>query len=394
MDNIYIPRVKTKTDIEQSFNLFRNNLDEANQIPKNNAELKSAIKFEGTEEDFKRLCQNTSIHLLEHTDDIRPNKFEPSTLSRKKKSILEVPRRALRLKTISTLINIQGKLNESHKNRYIKYNKYRHIKVEVDNSHDIDMQPYEEIVIVVRVYEPFRYRQNSLITMKPKLSQRFTVLGSQLLSELRDRIYCQCSFGPFYDISENPSAPPPKKSFDHGFFFISDTFYNDTREPTIDYSEVIREWAAEQDNIGELKTDSMENTQFKDLKVHLGAPHVYQHHGNCEHLFTLSDIRLISIGDSLRRSDYPILSMVSSPKTIFCIICGHTTSNIIVCNSTMHIHDPAHLCQTCFETAHYIDGKKIGEFQAYRYYGNRPTFLGNNGNTLTDNDDSTNEIDE
>lgn len=234
--------------------------------------------------------------------------------------------------------------------------------------------PHSDLLIAVRVYEPFRYKTYSIVTMKPKLSQRFYVLGSQLLTELRDQIYCQCNHGPFFDISENPTALPPsssQKAFDHGFFFITNTFYNDTRKETHDYSETIRKWTATQKIIGELKTDSMESTEFKDLTIRHGAPHLYKHHGNCKYLFTFSDIRLIAEGDSLNRDDYPILNMISSSRKIFCMMCGLTDADVLVANSCRHIQDPSYLCNSCFDSFHYIDGKKIGEFEAYRYYGNR-----------------------
>lgn len=132
-----------------------------------------------------------------------------------------------------------------------------------------------------------------------------------------------------------------EKSFDHGFFFIGDTFYNDTRQPTIDYSEVIRNWAKTHDNIAELKTDSMEDIKFQDLTVRLGYPYLYQHYGNCEHLFTISDIRLISGTDSLIRAHYPLLKIVSSSKSVFCMICGVNEANMVVKDSSAHINDPS-----------------------------------------------------
>lgn len=252
------------------------------------------------------------------------------------------------------------------------------IQLAHDKNVVADLQPNEELLITVRVYEPFRYKVMTNPSLKPKLSQRFIVLGSQLLTELRDRIYCQCKFGPFYDISNNPDKPKPTaeaKAFDHGFFYICNTFYNDMRQPTVDYSEVIRKWAASQPDFGEFMVDTMETTSFSDLTVRLGSPCVYQHHGNCEHLFTFSDIRLISSEDSLVRSTYPMLNMISAPKQMFCNICGKLEASVIVTDSTVHIQDPAYLCQMCFELCHYIDGKKVGEFQAYRFYGNKPVSL-------------------
>lgn len=207
--------------------------------------------------------------------------------------------------------------------------------------------------------------------MKPKLRQRFNVLASQTLTELRDRIFCHCHQGPFYDISRDPNQAPlqhSEKPFDHGFFFINDTFYNDTRQLTCDYSVNIRSWAEGRENVGDFKVESMENFTFGQLAVRLGSPCVFQHHGNCEHVFTFSDLRLIGPGDSLNRKDYPQVDMISLPTTVCCMTCGDTATRVVF-DSNMHLHDPTYLCVDCFESFHYVNGQKLGEFRAYRFKG-------------------------
>lgn len=372
MEQIYAPRYKNTIQVDEKFDLYKSKLGCALNIPKTDADIKSVMNFDGTEEEFRELEDSISLSQLEHDDDIQPVPFDPSDSGSRRHSVAKVPKKALHLKTVSALVETQGKFNEGHRNRYIIYNKYKHIKMDrVDDEDDHDFNVHDEIVLAIRFYEPFVYRPNANCDMKPKLSQAFLVLGSQYLSELRDKLYCQCKFGPLYDISDYPDKPhTTEKSFDHGFFFIGDTFYNDTRQPTIDYSEVIRNWAKKHDNIGELKTDSMENIMFKDLNVRLGYPYLYQHYGNCEHLFTISDIRLISATDSLVRNNYPILKIVSSSKSTFCMICGINEANVVVKDSSAHINDPSFLCTNCFKSYHYSDGKKIGNFKAYRYYGN------------------------
>lgn len=376
MEQIYTPRNKNSFHVQSKFDSFKANLGCALRIPVNNADIKSLMNFSGTNDEFNSLEDSVSLTQVAHADDIKPMPFDPSDSSSRRNSVAQVPKRALHLQTVSNLVESQGKFNEGHRNRYIVYNKYRHIKMDqlADEDDQINLNVNDEIILALRFYEPFTYRPNSNCDLKPKLSEGFHVLGSQFLSELRDRLYCQCKFGPLYDISENPDAPAPSetapKPFDHGFFFIGDTFYNDTRQPTIDYSEVIRNWAKKHDNIRELKIESMEDTKFQDLTVRLGYPYLYQHYGNCEHLFTISDIRLISATDSLIREQYPLLKIVSSSKSTFCTICGVNEANIVVKDSTAHINDPSHLCSTCFKSYHYIDGKKVGSFRAYRFYGN------------------------
>ena len=76
-----------------------------------------------------------------------------------------------------------------------------------------------------------------------------------------------------------------------GFFYIEGTFYNDLRdEDNKDNSRVIRDWAATRD-LGPFETARMEDTRIDSLCTRFGYPWVYQHQGDCEHLFCLSDAR-------------------------------------------------------------------------------------------------------
>lgn len=377
MENIYLPRYKNITQIDKKFDLYKQNLSYANVLPKTDQELQKAMNFIGSATEFETLLDSVALENLSQTDDIRPSVFDPSAVIARKRSTVEIPKKALKLKTVSALIESQKNYSEFHRRRYLKYNKYKHIKLDIDNT-NADIMPLDEIVISVRVYEPFPHRSYASISLKPKLSQEFLVLGSQYLYELRDQIYCQCKFGPFFDISKHPPAKPPSPNStdaiesDPGFFFIGDTFYNDHRFTSIDYSTVIRDWM-ERKKIATPKTSDMAQAMFKDLTVRLGYPQVYQHHGNCEHLFTFADIRLISATcDSRVRADYPLLRIISSTRSQFCRLCGLVEASIVVLNSDVHIHDPTYLCQNCFEMFHYVDNVKQGEFEAYRYYGNRP----------------------
>lgn len=377
MENIYLPRYKNVTQIDTKFDLFKKNIGYANILPKTDKELQNAMNFNGSDQEFDELLDSIALENLSQSDDIRPTPFTPSAVIARKRSTVEIPKKALKLKTVTALIESQKDYTEFHRRRYLKYNKYKYIKLDIDNTH-ADIMPLDEIVISVRVYEPFPYRSYASGSMKPKLSQEFLVLGSQYLIELRDRIFCQCKFGPFYDVSKHPgqltSSPNASESIetDPGFFFITDTFYNDHRYTSIDYSDVIRDWMTRK-KIATPKIDNMAQTMFKDLTVRLGYPQVYQHHGNCEHLFTFADIRLISATcDSRVRSDYPLLRIISSTRSQFCRMCGLVEASIVVMNSDAHIHNPTYLCPSCFEMFHYVDGVKQGNFEAYRYYGNRP----------------------
>lgn len=74
-------------------------------------------------------------------------------------------------------------------------------------------------------------------------------------------------------------------------FYIEETFYDDMRCPSnIEYSEKVLDWA-EKHNLSLGHKAKMEYTNIIDLTVKLGYPYLYQHQGNCEHLFCFSDVR-------------------------------------------------------------------------------------------------------
>lgn len=74
-------------------------------------------------------------------------------------------------------------------------------------------------------------------------------------------------------------------------FFINDKFFIDSRYPgNIDYSDVIKKWAAGK-NLDLNVTLSMETSSFNMIDLRLGYPYLYMHQGNCEHLIVFTDAR-------------------------------------------------------------------------------------------------------
>ncbi|XP_067208386.1 uncharacterized protein Pbp49 isoform X2 [Linepithema humile] len=159
------------------------------------------------------------------------------------------------------------------------------------------MTPHEEFLVYVRIYEPFQSQPRSM-GYKPfntppvlKLKNVISIPGCQTLYELRRKIVCQSDLSIATEISENPNqkpGPTAKHIYKSGFFYIEDTFYNDTSaSANIDYSSVILEWAAIR-GIGPFKVASMD-VKINSLCARFGFPWVYQHQGCCEHLIVLSD---------------------------------------------------------------------------------------------------------
>lgn len=409
MENVYRIKSGDLINIGAKFAEFRDSLcpSSIEKLPETYDDVKNVLGIQSNHEE-ELLEDSISLNNLAQPDDIPIFDVDLHKLHIKQgQNTVEIPKKAMRLKCVQRRFGddaVRGGPNSLY-----KYNRYRYIKHKSDETDEKpDLTPFDDILITVRVYEPFLYKRNEGTKRKPRLSQEFFVLGRQKLTELRDKIYCHCKFGPFTDISNDynsiinenfdESQANATNQPDPGFFFITDTFYNDYRASHTDYTAEIREWMSRKSDISPVQVKSMDDTTFQgdipfpelsefcnhfinhsifcvihsDLNVRVGFPQVYRHYVNCEHIISFSDIRLLALDDVLKSSDYPILRCVSSSKMTICSICGMIEATFVVRNSSSHIQDPSFLCRSCFMSFHYVDGKKIGQFQAFRYYGNRP----------------------
>ncbi len=204
------------------------------------------------------------------------------------------------------------------------------------------------IVATVRIYRPIKSSlrlQAASTTNATRYVQEFLVLGSNTLAQLRDKIKCPSDFSQPGEMSDNPPWKKEKPSdplfkkpktvnplkprlardlYPSGFFFIEGTFYNDFRfKDSIDYSEVIRKWAAESKRqIGPFETAAMDGIAIADLTLRLGYPYVYVHQGDHEHLFSFVDVRLASVDDSQRANDYPMERAMGTIHSKMCMVCN------------------------------------------------------------------------
>lgn len=237
-----------------------------------------------------------------------------------------------------------------------------------------EIPAFSEVVITLRFYEPFKYLPS--LKNQPRFHLEYQVLGSNFLTELRDKFFCVCNFGPFFDISDDPmKIQEPLNQSDPGFFFIHDTFFNDKRNSlNCDYSDVILKWYKKMSYVRAFKTESMEETKFEDLQVRFGYPSVYQHQGACEHIFCITSIDLIDSTFDLDRKNYPKLVKCSNKHSNLCDLCNQIESSYQVTNCPLHVRDPLNVCESCFFSFHYNRDRtrKVCDFQAYRIFSLRP----------------------
>lgn len=224
---------------------------------------------------------------------------------------------------------------------------------------------------------------------KVRLEKEILFRADQCLTELRDQFKCQRDYGVPIDLSEDPEQAERifrGELFKSGFFLINDTFYNDMRDPNnIDLSSNIIEWASKEvvvrgdagenvrvsRGIGPFKSAYMENHKFEDLQFKLGCPYLYLHQGDCEHLFTISDIRYVANNIELQQTKFPFVTATSIGRktdNLRCYMCKNRPPHWYTRNNSRLPIDPFFFCENCFYSFNYDKNKKkVGQFQAYLY---------------------------
>ncbi|KAL9919451.1 proximal sequence element A Pbp49 isoform 1-T4 [Glossina fuscipes fuscipes] len=369
MEDILGQAMRPPINLKEFLKNYQDILKPPYTLPVTDIKLQKSMKLLEDHERFQEAEENCSLEILETSDDARITDFIPGFTELPRKSITELPTDALPLRTVTTLLKLKENTQKNPFQRSTDI--YSLIKLPTAIAEKEEYTPGQELKIYIRVYRPARATHEHRTLEKPVLAEEFECLGSNFLTELRDKIQCVCNHKRFFDISENPEAPLPSKETEPGYFFITDTFYNDKRNPlNADYSTNIREWARSAKGLQNVKfkTALMEETRFIDLTVSLGFPQHYQHHGNCEHVFVFSQLEVIATPATqmLPRHYYPRLKSYSHFNNRLCNTCGNLHFVYVVEGSNRQVHDPAYMCKKCFLSYHYIDGKKVGQFRAYR----------------------------
>ncbi|GBP21755.1 snRNA-activating protein complex subunit 3 [Eumeta japonica] len=246
---------------------------------------------------------------------------------------------------LNTVCRLNKRLQKDQLNAYAHSLKYRSLKaspsVDVEKvSTDMLLQPGKELIYRIRLYRPFVHGCKIKSNRSPQLCRDLIMLGSQRLSILRDNITCPNDFGPRIDTTmEVHLDVNAKEIFPSGFLFINNVFYNDMRsKKSIDYSAPIRAWAQRR-GIGEFQHKNMDEVRLDELEIKLGYME-----GNCEHLFTISEIRLLGAQDQLNPLAYPYETVYSGANLVYCNTCAEFASKWVVVGSDRVPFDPAFLC--------------------------------------------------
>ncbi|XP_043271674.1 snRNA-activating protein complex subunit 3 [Venturia canescens] len=317
------------------------------------------------EEELEMLAEYCSIDKLTVPGELERYKKQKGTIPKFESS--EIPK-GTNLKTLAYLEEQYKLQSHSSWKAAIKYAGEITIEYEKVDSKGPFAVPGKDTIIFIRVYEPCRAVSST--GKRIILSRVIAVLGFQTLEKVRDLIECNSDLSILKDISDNPDAPHEpnaKDIYKSNFIYIEGTFYNDLRDPTSeDNSAVIREWAQSR-NLGPFKTARMNECRIDTLSVRFGYPWVYQHQGNCEHFIVFSDARFLTTEDELAVSAYPRIHRTKQRRTRYCMMCSVSPVQWIVTDSDRIPHNPACLCDVCFKSYNYVNGKKVGKFKAYRY---------------------------
>eukprot|EP00658_Telonema_sp_P-2_P024091 TRINITY_DN19664_c0_g1_i1.p1 TRINITY_DN19664_c0_g1~~TRINITY_DN19664_c0_g1_i1.p1 ORF type:complete len:385 (+),score=77.30 TRINITY_DN19664_c0_g1_i1:244-1398(+) len=221
--------------------------------------------------------------------------------------------------------------------------------------HDLTT-PLDECILSVSVYHP----------CQPKIEQQILVLGSQRLTDLKDKIYCLKDR--VYRSLLNEGAAQSS------FFFIQNTFYNDTRLPTAHKaSSVILEWARSHwrttDPPAVLEERVMEEAVMSELPVLPREQYLMCHMGNCEHLVVFDQVEMVHSEAVSSTGSFPVQVYQPPRKLRKCTICNIHVAVKETRSDELAPCDPCFFCNVCYRQLHYSEeGELLYNYTVYDYH--------------------------
>eukprot|EP01083_Nonionella_stella_P055750 146948_1 len=195
-------------------------------------------------------------------------------------------------------------------------------------------------------------------------TQEFLVLGSQLLSDLKDSVYCVSD-----KLSEEAKQCPS------GLFFIEDKFYEISDAPnSIRYSIPITEWVKSksrymQEGLGRYESRAMEDTKFDDVDIRLGSHYLFCHQANCRHIVIFNEIRILSKEDCQNAQCYPLRIFKRRVKQRKCGVCAVLFADCVVYGDKLADESPKFYCKECYNRLHFNgQGQLYDDFRKFKYF--------------------------
>ncbi|CAG9769375.1 unnamed protein product [Ceutorhynchus assimilis] len=244
------------------------------------------------------------------------------------------------------------------------------LKIKSDPDAMKDIEPGSAFIQRVSILMPLDFLQGHKQSADYlRVQYEIDILSTQTLLDLANSIKCISDMLAIREVDNMDTYKreylgDPKIEYPSRSFFIENTFYNDMSAPnSIDYSEVIQNWAM-QNKIGTFGTKSM-NVTIGSLKPRFGYGYVFIHQGNCEHVVCFSDARLLQNCDDLASNKYPKVVFSRRIHNHICFMCSDVHSSWLVVGSDRLTVKNAFLCTECCKSYMFLNGEKIGKFKLY-----------------------------
>jgi len=125
-----------------------------------------------------------------------------------------------------------------------------------------------------------------------------------------------------------------------------------------------------QPGLGVYQSKSMSACTFNDLTIRMGAQYLYVHQGNCEHIITFNDIRLLNEQDNQNKNLYPLHIFQCKIRRRKCKICDIYSAKYVTFGDRMAQDNPCFFCELCYRPLHYsYEGQLLHEdYEVFPYY--------------------------
>ncbi|KAI0743548.1 snRNA-activating protein of 50kDa MW C terminal-domain-containing protein [Daedaleopsis nitida] len=227
------------------------------------------------------------------------------------------------------------------------------IHVKVAGSGPTSEAGAREMLVSVTVYNRLSWGPKHL-----SRASQHVLLASQCIGDLFEAIPCTSNELP-EEVRDNSGAVTGykfRRSEDDmvvdqptgAVVCIEGVLYGDGQSED-DYSErllAIVESSPEDQSRAFTKGPSMYDAKFSSLAVKMHEPYWMLHAGNCEHIFTISAMRLRHPSDP--QSGYPLTTQITPPMCDFCRVCTKVPASYSIVGDVRLGESPFLMCGPCW----------------------------------------------
>ncbi|GMH35340.1 hypothetical protein BSKO_03208 [Bryopsis sp. KO-2023] len=204
----------------------------------------------------------------------------------------------------------------------------------------------KDVVVLIKICPPSLHKVKEL---------HFLAAGHHTLQEIFSLVQCQLQL----------NMERIGQSILSSYYFMEGTFYNNVPAPDAeDYTKNIKEFCEQNDCGFPLDPGKIPPAEFKDsdfsctvndllLRVSNQPLYILCHHGSCEHLVQIVDVRLCHKSDPIQLKHHPIRTNKRHDRRRKCVICQKNQAEVVTHGDGLAVTDPGFFCVECFECLHY-----------------------------------------